>query len=118
MNRLQLGVAALGALVSAALPKRVRSAVFKGVSLKAGQLVLSLQTQAVAATTLDFEGMNPHEWTCTASDPSVIAVEVIPSVYRRPELTLRIRTLKRGMSRLQLYSTALGQGAYFVVYVA
>jgi threonine/homoserine efflux transporter RhtA len=118
MNRLQLGVAALGALVSAALPRRVQAA-GRGLSVKACQLVLSLQPEAAAATTLIFEaeGTRPHEWTCTASDASVIAAEVIPSGSSTQDLTLRIRTLKRGQSRLTMYSTLLAQGANMQIYV-
>jgi hypothetical protein len=120
MNRLQLGVAALGALVSAALPQRVQARTLYGLSVKACQLVLSLQQEAAAATTLEFEGKGtrPHEWTCTASDPSVIAAEVIPSPFSQQDLTLRIRTLKRGRSSLTVYSTALAQGANMQIYVA
>ena len=119
MNRLQLGVAALGALVSAALPQRAQARGF-GLSVKACQLVLSLQSEAAAATTLEFEaeGTRPHEWTCTASDPSVISAEVIPSVFNKQDLTLRIRTLKRGRSSLTIYSTVLTQGANMQIYVA
>ncbi|HTA38070.1 MAG TPA: hypothetical protein VK760_03280 [Candidatus Acidoferrales bacterium] len=118
MNRLQLGVAALGALVSAALPQRVRARTFYGLSVKSCQLVLSLQTEAAAATKLEFEGTHPHEWTCTVGDPSVISAEVIPSVYSRQDLTLRIRTLKRGQSSLSVYSTTFAQGANMQIYVA
>jgi hypothetical protein len=117
MNRLQLGVAALGALVSAALPQRVQARTFYGLSVKACQLVLSLQPEAAAATTLEFEGTHLDKWTCTASDPSVIAAEVIPSVFSQQDLTLRIRTLKRGRSSLTIYSTALAQGANMQIYV-
>jgi hypothetical protein len=117
MNRLQLGVAALGALVGAVLPQRARAANY-GLSVKAAQLVLSLQPELAAATTFEFEGMGTREWTCTVSDPSVIAAEVIPSMSSRTDLILRIRTLKRGRSHLTIYSTTLGQGANMQVYVA